>query len=505
MRVAVSIGKRDTHDTLKRFEREHLTDYVRGYCLGWLETCPEYDPSQEETREITVNENGLGVVLVQSTHEYAVRLTDRNGKAKFKLIRKNGLGMSITDILKNFVYEDTFDKNRHFMLNASAAKNERTVKRLWAAQLKVPETERMPLESIQQKFPANREDLQKKWNGASHYGTKCHKLCEDWYRGIIEFDDPRMTAPDVVHEMRLFRRFVESGHYGALGGQPFARDKFYMAEASMAFLPLLMTGQADLMLRLGKTVDGKDRIALIDYKFTSKMDQSKTPKPEFKSNFPDYKLTKETHYYVQLMLYKAMLEHFFPNVQIEQMYILNIDPTHCEETGHKKSKNYELIPVEYREEVVWHILVERQKQLMNAIEERMKGGIPSAPASANVPNVTAAPANVPAAPDTPDAAEPREPRQPQRWERPPKARRIEEPKPSIQITRDYLLQRDEMERRQLASELATSGAQEQREQATGASEPREQSERSEQREQGERELSASEMQRLVIKPLMPMF
>lgn len=100
------------------------------------------------------------------------------------------------------------------------------------------------------------------------------------------------------------------------------------------------------------------------------MDQAKTADPDFKSNFPDYRLTKTSYYYVQLNLYKAMLEYFYPNVRVRDMFIVNIDPSFCPDAVDKKHHEPQIIHVPHYPDIIKYIMRRRQAEILAHIEKR---------------------------------------------------------------------------------------------------------------------------------------
>lgn len=357
----------DTHDLLRRFEFEELHDKVKGFYLGYLDSCPDFVPTEQD--EVATNAEGVGVVLTHKNHEYAVKIPGPDGKSKFKLIRKSGLGLSVSGLLK-YLSAEEFESKKYMLAANVAKKNTCEVERITASQRSLPAEQRHSQESLKRMFPTTVDTVTSTWSGSSVFGTKCHKLCEDWYRGIIrDFTDPRMQEHEVAHEMRMFAKFVEKPQFPGMDDRPFARDKLFMTEASMAFLPLLITGQCDLVLKIN-VENGITWVRLLDYKFTKNMDQSIKPDADFKSNFPDYRLTKMSKYYIQLNLYKAMLEYFYPNVRVRDMFIVNIDPSFCPDAVGKKHHEPQIVHVPHYPDVVKYIMRRRQAEILAHIDKR---------------------------------------------------------------------------------------------------------------------------------------
>ena len=131
-------------------------------------------------------------------------------------------------------------------------------------------------------------EAKEEWRSANLLGTYVHRQLFKWYNG---------AQPD-MNNYEFREIFLPLTHqYPEI-----ARENVYRSEFSMQFRPLLMTGQADIIVHSKKP----GYVSLGDWKVTKDVFKPAEMTPEFKQAFPNYKATKLTSMYLQLNTYRRV-------------------------------------------------------------------------------------------------------------------------------------------------------------------------------------------------------
>lgn len=210
--------------------------------------------------------------------------------------------------------------------------------------------------SLTAKFGGVTRDHVGVWGGAAARGTRVHRALERFYNtGKFTFEENQMEEISRVFPDML-RAYPELD-----------RSLAFRTELSMAFEPLCLTGQLDL---LSRSADRPGFFNLYDWKNTKDIRKSVTLMPDFRAAFPNAERTSAGVYGLQLGLYRFMLErHGF---KIDDVALFVTHPAHV---GPRK------ISVDHRpREVAWLLGMHRKR-----VEAMIRNGGRDAPEFAEPP------------------------------------------------------------------------------------------------------------------------
>lgn len=186
---------------------------------------------------------------------------------------------------------------------------------------------------------------------ASRRGTILHAYIEAYYNGLEPFSDPAsplagLTPADLGPEYVQFHCF-DAEHVRPLGLEPF-RTELIVADESCEF-----AGMVDLLFR-PTDVDDPYVLDMYDHKRSKGLrrftrDSGYGPC----AHMPD---VKEAHYFLQLNLYKAVIERETP-YRIRKMAL---------SVFHPLQETYQVVPVPPMPEVAATVLAFRRRNLIRA-------------------------------------------------------------------------------------------------------------------------------------------